>query len=82
MAGQETELHQAPGDIFGKIQTIDDARLTFFKFGECPGRGRGNLRTSEFPVDTHLHHGISICASDRARQVPTLLVLDKASPIL
>jgi hypothetical protein len=26
-----------------------------------------------------LHHGISICASHRARQVPTLLVLDGGS---
>jgi len=37
VTGQETEFHEASSDIFGKIETIDDARFSFFELGECPG---------------------------------------------
>jgi hypothetical protein len=37
MTGQESELHEPSSHIFGEVEAIDDARFSFFEFGECPG---------------------------------------------
>jgi hypothetical protein len=59
MAGQKTEFHEAPSDIFRNVQAIQGAGFTFFEMGQRQRRDWG-ISPTRTPIDTQLHRGISI----------------------
>ena len=60
-AGKKPHLHEAPGNIFGKVQAFQDPLLTFSKL---PERGRPTARgvPSRFMIafENELHQGTSM----------------------
>jgi len=49
VSGEKAQLHETAGNILGKIETIEGARLALFELCESPGWDA---------IDTHLQHGI------------------------
>lgn len=75
MTWEKTEFHEAPRDIFRKVQAIQRTGFTFFEMGQGLGRNWG-ISPISMPVDTQLHRGISI------RTVVKHVEFPKTSPSL
>jgi hypothetical protein len=58
VAGKESKLHQATGDIFWKIEPVKDPGFTRLQVGQRLRSGRV-IQPIRAPVDTQLHLGIS-----------------------
>ena len=59
MAGEKSKLHQAAGDIFWKIEPVEDSGFTRLQVGQRLGSNWG-IPPIRIPVDTQLHREISI----------------------
>ena len=73
LAGQKTQLHQAPRYIFRKVQTVQDSRFPSGQLGQSFGCKSGISPSMRVVVDTQLHRAVSFHRSLKHAEVPRLL---------
>ena len=79
MAGEESEFHQSPCDIFWKIEPVEDSGFAGLQVGQRSSSSRGIPPSGVF-VDTELHCENQYRIGKRTETTSTMIIPDHFSP--